>query len=53
MTGLARRVRNRERVSPGDALGLSWRLRRRMVPAGHPRLPTCQGRGPKKGEDRK
>ena len=50
MTRLARRVRNGERVSPGDGLGLSWRLRRRMVPAGHPRLPTCQRRGTEKGE---
>ena len=37
MVRLARRVRNRERVSPGDGLGLSWNLRRRMVRAGYPR----------------
>lgn len=37
MVRLARRVRNRERISPGDGLGLSWNLRRRMVRAGYPR----------------
>ena len=50
MTRLARRVRNRERVSPGDGLGLSSNLRRRMVRTGCSRLPARQGRGTERRE---
>ncbi len=45
MVRLARRIGNQERVSPGDGLGLSWNLRRRMLQARYPRRPSAQGPG--------
>ena len=53
MVRLARRIRNGERISPGDGLGLSQNLRYRMVQPSHPRRPSTQGREPEIGEGRK